>query len=1009
MKKSILLSLFVLFSINFIFSQNDINTAINYFNDAKNNTANKKYELAIENYKKAAKIFKKNDATENYIIAKVSLNSLLINLGKIDEAKPDLKQLLPEAEKELGIENKLVAHIYTLIGRCEFMASKLKEAEKYFITAYNLNKKIFGYESVETANCMNDLALIYANSGIVDSAIFYYNENIRIITDKKGENHPSLSLPYINLSNLYITLGKYDDAIEMKLKIIDLVSKTKGKISEEVGEAYSGLGSAYMIKGEYSIAEEYMLESINIYKELYGENSYKIATNYINLGNLYNKMGNYDYSLQYFFLATKILEANFKNNPDFPGLYNNIGLVCKNQGNYENAKIYFTKALEEKEKRNSTNDEQTAIILTNLGSIFLQQKDTTNALKHFFKSASIFKNLYGSHSPLLVSPLLNIANLYYERNELDSAKIYLYKSINANQKYKNININSKQIPIENFFNGIQLLEAINSIASIDLYLFKTTENKKHLKNAAKKIKTCDSLITSLRKSYFNKKDKIRLNAQISKVFDNAVKINYLMHNKGIAENNEETIFYYIERNKTSSLLQALNDAKVKDFGNVPDSLLQKENEIKDKINIYNQKMSESSTQNEKNFYREKVIEENQNYNKIINLYKNQYPEYYKAKFNVSPRKISDLKKLIDDSTAVINFYLTENKLFAAIITKEEEKILSSDITSKDLEIIKKFNTSILSNKSEDLKNYLKYGYELYNKIFFFEFKQNIKKLLIIPDDILGNLSFDALITEKYNGDIKNYKKYPYLIKDYLISYSYSATLFYETATKDYKNIERKDILTIAPVFAPGNNQTFNDNKVSTIKGTEIEVLNIDKMFNDKGLTANSLMNKNANEYKLKTLLINNRYNILHIATHGYVNFEKPELSALILSKDPIGIDDGILYSGEIYNINLNCDLITLSACETARGKISKGEGVIGLSRAFMFAGAKNMIISLWRVSDFATTELMTNFYKNLLKNYSEFSYNTKYINALYKAKFHMINSEKYSHPYYWSSFILIGE
>jgi CHAT domain-containing protein len=137
-----------------------------------------------------------------------------------------------------------------------------------------------------------------------------------------------------------------------------------------------------------------------------------------------------------------------------------------------------------------------------------------------------------------------------------------------------------------------------------------------------------------------------------------------------------------------------------------------------------------------------------------------------------------------------------------------------------------------------------------------------------------------------------------------------------------------------------------------------------------------------------------------------VNTDKPNLSGLYLYPEEYssGLNDSVLYSGEIYNIELGAHLAVLSACETGLGEISSSEGIIGLSRSLLYAGADNIIASLWQVSDISTSELMIDFYKELFENDYD---NTV---ALHNAKMRMINSGgTYAHPYFWSPFILIGK
>ena len=150
------------------------------------------------------------------------------------------------------------------------------------------------------------------------------------------------------------------------------------------------------------------------------------------------------------------------------------------------------------------------------------------------------------------------------------------------------------------------------------------------------------------------------------------------------------------------------------------------------------------------------------------------------------------------------------------------------------------------------------------------------------------------------------------------------------------------------------------------------------------------------------------YTIVHIATHGLINNSNPELSALLRNMTgnsagmvPSDEDDGILYTNEIYNLSLGCNLTVLSACETGSGKLEKGEGVMGLSRSFLHAGAKNLIISYWKVSDSATLELMMDFYRHVATG-------DNYATALQKAKLSLIHNSQTAFPAYWGAFALIG-
>jgi CHAT domain-containing protein len=147
------------------------------------------------------------------------------------------------------------------------------------------------------------------------------------------------------------------------------------------------------------------------------------------------------------------------------------------------------------------------------------------------------------------------------------------------------------------------------------------------------------------------------------------------------------------------------------------------------------------------------------------------------------------------------------------------------------------------------------------------------------------------------------------------------------------------------------------------------------------------------------------YRIIHFATHGLINSEHPELSGLVLSLvDENGRpQDGFLRMGEIFNLRLPADLVVLSACQTALGKEIKGEGLVGLTRGFMYAGARRVVASLWQVDDQATSELMRLFYRGMLKE------GLRPAAALREAQIGMSRSSRWSSPYYWAGFVIQGE
>ena len=284
------------------------------------------------------------------------------------------------------------------------------------------------------------------------------------------------------------------------------------------------------------------------------------------------------------------------------------------------------------------------------------------------------------------------------------------------------------------------------------------------------------------------------------------------------------------------------------------------------------------------------------------------------------------------------------------------------------------------------------SFSLFDHLFPKGIGKNIKKLVIIPDGELATIPFDALIQNEDKTKDLVFYDLDYLIKDYEITYAYSASLYNSQLKKEYKN----ESLLISPVEFGG--------AISSLPASEEEAEHFKEWSEKQKISVNSLLKVSATEANFKNSNLEG-YRFIHLATHGTVNMEAPDLSGVYFKQYDLedNSEDGILYVGEIYGLSLNAELVVLSACETGLGKINRGEGVMGLGQAFAYSGADNLVLSLWKVADQSTSILMKSFYDaNLMTDEASFS------SSLREAKLDLINSD-YSAPYYWAPFILWGK
>jgi len=305
-----------------------------------------------------------------------------------------------------------------------------------------------------------------------------------------------------------------------------------------------------------------------------------------------------------------------------------------------------------------------------------------------------------------------------------------------------------------------------------------------------------------------------------------------------------------------------------------------------------------------------------------------------------------------------------------------------------------------------------------------------RRLVIVADGALNFVPFEALVTTDRGGD---YSSLDYLIKANKVSYAPSASV--TAAVREQKRALGRNILLVAdPVFSANDPrlQTGSavpraevtrglglDSAVTDVNGpatqasgplilprlagTRIEAEQIGRLAKASGAQGDLWLDLGANEDDLKHRDIQG-YRVVHVATHGVLDAMRPQFSGLVLSL--VGNksdDDGFLRTAEVFNLRLGAPLVMLSACESGLGKVKRGEGVIGLSQAFMYAGATTVGVTLWSVADKPTAELMTDFYQRLLGP------NPSPSDAMREAQLAMISGKKYSAPFYWAPFVLVGE
>jgi len=491
------------------------------------------------------------------------------------------------------------------------------------------------------------------------------------------------------------------------------------------------------------------------------------------------------------------------------------------------------------------------------------------------------------------------------------------------------------------------------------------------------------------------------------IYELAINLLFKLYKKNSKKNYIKKAFYLVERTKARAFLDSLQEAEIV----IKKNLNYKYQKLRDKISqeislIINKLQRELPSEQRKRLLKELRQKEEKYKSLIIKIKRKNL--LFRDLLPSKPFKLEQIqKKLLGNNTALLEYLIGENYSFALLLTKKNVYMARLIEPFSLIEMINNYINFLIVKETKEFKG-IKGGRKLYKLLIepFENYLNKIQKIIIIPDKNLYYLPFETFIPSKFKN--QNSK---FLIEEYEISYAYSASSLTRLLERKFDKKREKELLAMGSPLLSKNTQLITGDlslyykqyyikkfKFFPLSFAYKEIKSISRFF--KKDLQKLFLKENATETNIKKLKLND-FKIIHIATHGLLDNENWWRSALVFSKEKEFGEDGLLQVREIYNLRLNADLVVLSACQTAKGKLEKGEGIIGMSRAFLCAGAKSVISSLWNVNDKSTVKFMKYFYQYLAQGKTK-------TQALRQTKLKMLNS-RYKHPYYWAPFILIGD
>lgn len=469
----------------------------------------------------------------------------------------------------------------------------------------------------------------------------------------------------------------------------------------------------------------------------------------------------------------------------------------------------------------------------------------------------------------------------------------------------------------------------------------------------------------------------------------------------------EKYFHVAEQLKAMNLLETISPSFL------PKEVVAQEQALTNNIKHLEQKV-ELADKDSLKYFQNQLFEASQSLNAFFEQLQKDYPKESNTFRNIQYANIPAIQQSLAEGDLYIDYCYNSVELFILTIDNQTTQLTTVAIDGQFEELLET-HQKLIKNKfivqTKKRTTFIETSHQLYLYLIAPIQAQvtQSKQLVIVPQKKLFFLPFETLLPTK---EVKPFHELDYLIKTHHINYQYSGTIHLQL--QNQPPIQDYSFLGFAPVFDKTteselsasqrswseNLRSVENNRFKGLPNTKIEVTTIAKMLEEKG-KVEVLLQSNATKNQLTTHINQQPYQFLHIATHGMVNIDNPKLSALACAQVDKA-EDGLYFANEIQMQDVNADLVILSSCESGIGQLIRGEGILALNRSFIYAGARNVIFSLWKVNDEHSSELMINFYKSYLDTPS-------YTAALRSSKLELLKDPTTANPRFWAAFLLIGK
>jgi tetratricopeptide (TPR) repeat protein len=945
--------LFALFVINFLEAATNrddpiIEQFVNSFKEGEKHLRDGQFDKALESFETSLNFAKIGGDKRGEVECYKRIGLIFWNLGQLDKSDDSYAQAQLFAEKyeidtaheELSTYNEIF-QLYTE-GKTSRVSNDYQKSIISFQKALDLARASLSKH--HELKCLRQLSLTYWELNDLQAFYKLNKDGLKIAQDLNHRRE--IGRANNNIGLYFWKANEYSKALSFYQEALNIARERNDKV--EISACYNNIGVVFKELGSYLKASDYIERAIRIDKEL--NNRLFLSVELNNLGIISHRKALFSGLDEDFFMALNYFEDSLELAQEMKDVrtevraLNNIGNIYLDLGKYNNALMYLKRGLLRSKLAND--EEALGMILNNMGSAKISLSMIKDAERSFMRAANLGNKL--SRGEILWEAYFGLGCCFELKKEYSDA-IFYYKM------------------------AVSVIDRIRSQITVDTYKSSFARNKQ-------------------------------------KVYESQIRLLFRLQE---SENSKDLgeIFHVVEGAKARAFLESLEESKVNIRERLTPQLKEQERAISNQISLAIRELTgqELSGDQRMNLI-QKLKRAEDDYSLLLQKIRIEVPEVANMVAPVPCRLEHVQDQIIDNKTALIEYFLGEKESYVFFITKSEiwlHLLPGKEEIWRSLKAYLKVLSTRPEGEFQGIKASKRLGKELLCREPW-NIPDSVENLIIIPDGVLYYLPFETLIL-----DLKKKSSDSFLVSKYKISYapSSSSLLFLTTGTKkDYS----KDLLAFGNPAYTWNGKTNRKKMIPSeilkevyqtegfdltpLPYSEHEVRGISKYFHKK--KRDIYQNHRASEKTIKNLTLVN-YQILHFACHAILDERFPFRSALVLSKEDSLDEDGFLQVSEIYNLRMTSDLVILSACQTGRGRLEKGEGILGLPRIFFYSGAKSVVSTLWKIDDKSTSIFMNHFYGFLSQSKNK-------TQSLRLAKFEMIKS-KYSHPFYWAAFILNGD